>query len=68
MRKLSEEAKQRKAAYDADYIKKNIKQWTISFNLNDDEDMKIYHYIKGKPNGTRYIKNLVLEEKARSGE
>ena len=69
-RNLSPEATQRKRAYDKKYLNKNIIMRSLSFNLNDPEDMKIYDWIqsRGARNGTKYIKGLILEDMQRSGK
>ena len=50
-----------------DYQKdKNYKQVKITFNLDDEIDSVIYHYLQGfRPNRTSYIKRLVYEEMVR---
>lgn len=68
-RNLSPEATKRKRAYDKDYINKNIRMKTLSFNERDPEDMAIYNWIqsKGQRNGTGYIKDLIREDMRKSG-
>ena len=58
----SEQAKANKAAYDTEYMKKHIRQITIGFNENVDEDMRIYDHVKCQKNQTQYIKGLVRED------
>ena len=65
---LTERGKQNKKAYDKKYMKDRVKQRTIGFNQGDPEDMKMYHWIGSKPNGTQYIKELVREDMKKSGE
>jgi len=69
MGKLSDYARKNKYAYNTKYMKKMIKQRTISFNQSDPEDMKLYDWIgKQKPSGTQYIKGLVREDMNKAGE
>jgi len=56
------EAKKRKGAYDARYIKANIRQRTLSFNRNNPEDMEMYDWIGKQENATQYLKSLVRED------
>ena len=69
-RNLSPEATRRKRAYDKEYINKNIKMKTLSFNQNSPEDAEIYEWLqsKGARSGTRYIKDLILEDMKKSGK
>lgn len=62
MRKLSEESKARKGAYDAKYMREHVKQITLGFNTGDPDDMKIYSHIREQPNQTQYLKGLVQDE------
>ena len=50
-----------------DYQKeKNYKQVKLNFNLDDEIDALIYHYLnRFKPNRTSFIKRLVYEEMVR---
>ena len=61
-RKMSDEAREHKAAYDTAYIMKNIKQKTISFNVTNDEDMKLYEWINCQPNQAQYMKGLIRDD------
>lgn len=67
-RKLSEASKRAKAAYDKKYMKNNVKQRTIGFNIGDPEDMAMYNWIGQQVNGTKYIKDLVREDMRKAGK
>lgn len=51
---------EKKAAYDKEYQKKNIKQINIPFNAQNTEDVKLLSFIREHPNVTEYIKRLVF--------
>lgn len=41
---------------------KAMKTKLISFNPNNDEDMKLWDHLQTKPNQTGYIKNLIRKD------
>lgn len=59
---MTEYAKQRKAAYDIDYAKKNLIRKLIPFNRNDEEDVAMLSWLDSQPNVTQYIKRLIWED------
>jgi len=62
MRKLSDQAKQNKAAYDTVYMREKVEQITIGFVKSNPEDQKLKAWICKQPNKTRYIKELVKDD------
>lgn len=65
-RNMSEKAKQNKQEYDLKYVKQNIKRIQVSFNLQNDSDMKIYDFLNDiKISKNRYIKNLIKKDMKR---
>ena len=48
-------------AYQNDYHK-NMKTKLVSFNPNNAEDMRLWEFLKTKPNQTAYIKNLIRKD------
>ena len=65
---MSEESKERKHAYDVQYMRERVKQITIGFNVGDPDDVKLYDYVRSKPNQTRYLKELIQDDMSRPGE
>lgn len=59
MRKMSDAAKERKAAYDTGYILENIVQKRVNFNKNIPEDMKRLEHLEKQPNQNQYMKGLI---------
>lgn len=70
VRKYSEDAIKRKRDYDKQYIKEKIRQITISFNAESEEDAKIREWLDSKGRGkiTGYIKGLIKEDMQKAGE
>lgn len=65
-RNMSDKAKQNKQEYDLKYVKNNIKRVQVSFNLQNDSDMKIYDFLNDiKISKNRYIKNLIKKDMKR---
>jgi len=65
-RPMSDKAKQNKLDYDTKYYKQNIKRVQVAFNLQSDEDMKIYDFLNDiKISKNRYIKNLIKKDMKR---
>lgn len=62
MRKLSDEAKERKSAYDTQYILNNIVQKRIAFNRNIPEDVEMLDWVEQQPNQTQYMKGLISDD------
>ena len=60
-RKLSEEAKAKKSAYDQKYAHSNIERLFIPFNKTNDADMRRLEWVKqkGDRQKTQYIKELI---------
>lgn len=47
------------------YQRGRYKQLNLKFFKENKEDMKIYHYLKGKQNISRYLKVLICEDMGR---
>lgn len=63
---MSDKAKANKQEYDLKYTKQNIKRIQVSFNLQNDDDMKIYDFLNDiKISKNRYIKNLIKKDMKR---
>lgn len=56
--------KAKKAAYDKEYNRKNVKRLFIPFNMTKPEDVELLAYIRQHPNTTEYIKRLVALDMA----
>lgn len=67
-RKLSESSKQKKAAYDMQYMKEHVTRKLIPFNKQSEEDKKILSWLNQQPNATKYIKQLILEDMTKAGK
>ena len=67
-RKMSDAAKERKAAYDSQYIMKNIVQKRINFNKMVPEDVKMLDWVEKQDNQSQYMKGLIAEDMVKSGE
>jgi antitoxin component of RelBE/YafQ-DinJ toxin-antitoxin module len=57
--------KERKARYDMEYARKNIRRKEIPFNLTQPEDAELFRYLESQENFTQYIKNLIREDMER---
>ena len=57
--------KERKARYDMEYARKNIRRKEIPFNLTQPEDEELFRYLESQENFTQYIKNLIREDMER---
>jgi len=70
MRKLSQESKERKAAYDREFSKKNVTRKSIYFNKTDPEDVRMVEHLnqKGERRISGYVKGLIREDMEKSGE
>lgn len=63
---MSDKAKANKQEYDTKYQKQNIKRIQVCFNLQNDNDMKIYDFLNDiKISKNRYIKNLIKKDMKR---
>ena len=63
---MSDRAKANKQEYDLKYVKTNIKRVQVSFNLQNDDDMRIYDFLNDiKISKNRYIKNLIKKDMKR---
>lgn len=66
-RKLSDAARERKLAYDTQYILKNIVQKRISFNKTVPEDVKLLDWVEQQKNQNKYMKDLIEKDMNKSG-
>ena len=57
--------KERKAKYDQEYARKNIRRKELPFNMTQPEDEELFLYLESKDNFTQYIKNLIREDMKR---
>lgn len=53
---------EKKAAYDKEYQKKNVKQINIPFNAQNPEDERILAWLNAQLNKTAYIKKLIVHD------
>ena len=67
VRKLSDAARERKLAYDTQYILKNIVQKRISFNKTVPEDVKLLDWVEQQKNQNKYMKDLIEKDMNKSG-
>jgi len=54
--------KERKARYDMEYARKNIRRKEIPFNLTQPEDAELFRHLESQGNVTQYIKDLIRKE------
>jgi antitoxin component of RelBE/YafQ-DinJ toxin-antitoxin module len=54
--------KERKARYDMEYARKNIRRKEIPFNLTQPEDEELFRYLESQRNFTQYIKDLIRKD------
>ena len=54
--------KERKARYDMEYARKNIRRKEIPFNMTQPEDEELFRYLESQVNFTQYIKNLIRKD------
>ena len=57
--------KERKARYDMEYARKNIRRKEIPFNLTQPEDEELFRYLESQENFTQYIKDLIRKDMER---
>ena len=53
---------EKKAAYDKEYQRKNIKQINVPFNGQTPEDVEILKWLSKQGNKTAYIKALIARD------
>ena len=53
---------EKKAAYDKEYQKKNVKQINVPFNMQNPEDERIFAWLNAQLNKTSYIKKLIVRD------
>ena len=54
--------KERKAQYDMEYARKNIRRKEIPFNMTQPEDEELFWYLESQENITQYIKDLIRKD------
>lgn len=54
--------KERKARYDMEYARKNIRRKEIPFNLTQPEDEELFRHLERQGNFTQYIKDLIRKD------
>ena len=54
--------KERKARYDMEYARKNIRRKEIPFNLTQPEDEELFRHLEIQGNVTQYIKDLIRKD------
>lgn len=57
---------EKKAAYDKEYQKKNVKQINIPFNMQTPEDVELLKWLSKQGNKTAYIKGLIARDMRRT--
>jgi hypothetical protein len=67
-RKMSEDAKARKMAYDLQYSQAHIVKRVIDFNKASKDDMEILDHLDTKPNKARYVKGLIRDDMDKGGK
>ena len=53
---------EKKAAYDKEYQKKNVKQINVPFNMQTPEDVELLKWLSKQGNKTAYIKKLIVHD------
>ena len=66
--RLSEEALANKKRYNREYARKNFITKIITFNKNVEEDIEALDWMNSQENGNKYVKRLLLEDKARQSK
>ena len=66
--KLTPESKERKSAFDQEYMRKNVTRKLLPFNRTVETDVKILDWLEQKPNMTQYIKTLILADMEKAGK
>lgn len=56
------EQKERKARYDMEYARNNIRRKEIPFNMTQPDDVELFHWLESKENYTKYIKELIRND------
>ena len=56
------EQKERKARYDMEYARNNIRRKEIPFNMTQPDDVELFQHLESQGNFTQYIKNLIRED------
>ena len=54
--------KERKARYDMEYARKNIRRKEIPFNMTQPDDAELFQHLENKGNFTQYIKDLIRKD------
>lgn len=68
--KLSDAARQNKAAYDKKFQSENVTRKSIFFNKWDPEDKKMVEWLdsKGTGNISGYVKGLIRDDMTKAGK
>lgn len=61
-------AYENKCEYIKRYTKENYKYKNFSFNVNNEEDMKIWDYLGTKESQSSFVKQLIKEHMIEKGE
>ena len=61
-------AYENKCEYIKRYTKENYKYKNFSFNVNNEEDMKIWDYLGTKESQSSFVKQLIKEYMVKKGE
>lgn len=59
---------EKKAAYDKEYQKKNVKQINVPFNMQTPEDVELFKWLAKQGNKTAYIKSLIARDRKAANE
>lgn len=59
---------EKKAAYDKEYQKKNVKQINVPFNMQTPEDVELFKWLSKQGNKTAYIKALIARDRKAADE
>jgi len=54
--------KERKARYDMEYARKNIRRKEIPFNMTQPDDAELFQHLESQGNFTQYIKDLIRKD------
>lgn len=62
MKKITIRKKERKARYDMEYARKNIRRKEIPFNMTQPDDAELFRHLESQGNFTQYIKDLIRKD------
>ena len=51
-----------KQRYFTEYHRKNHKYISIAFNVNDEQELRAYEYVKNQESSNKFVKELILDK------